>query len=82
MEHQNYLNHQSPTIKYLHIYMCVHVNNPVTKTSSPLDRGLDGHALTTHTYLSVGATLHKSKLATYMAISYMKATSNLTHWVA
>jgi hypothetical protein len=62
------------------IYTCVqHVNNPVTKTSSPLDRRLYGHALTTPTYLSVGATFHKSKLTTYMAISYMKATSNLTH---
>ena len=30
-----------------------HVNTPVTTTSSPLDRQLDGHALTTHTYLSV-----------------------------
>jgi len=32
-----------------------HVNTPVTTTSSPLDRRLDGHALTTHTYLSVEA---------------------------
>ena len=32
-----------------------HVNTPVTITSSPLDRQLDGHALTTHTYLSVEA---------------------------
>ena len=30
-----------------------HVNTPVTTTSSPLDRQLDGHALTTHSYLSV-----------------------------
>ena len=30
-----------------------HANTPVTTTSSPLDRRLDGHALTTHTYLSV-----------------------------
>jgi hypothetical protein len=26
--------------------------------------------------------LHKSKLVTYMAITYMKATSNLTHSAA
>ena len=32
-----------------------HVNTPVTITNSPLDRQLDGHALTTHTYLSVVA---------------------------
>ena len=32
-----------------------HVNTPVTTTNSPLDRWLDGHALTTHTYLSVEA---------------------------
>ena len=30
-----------------------HVNIPVTTTNSPLDRRLDGHALTTHTYLGV-----------------------------
>ena len=32
-----------------------HANTPVTTTSSPLDRWLDGHALTTHSYLSVEA---------------------------
>ena len=32
-----------------------HVNTPVTTTSSPLDRRLDGHALTTHPYLGVEA---------------------------
>ena len=32
-----------------------HVNIPVTSTNSPLDRRLDGRALTTHTYLSVEA---------------------------
>ena len=32
-----------------------HANTPVTTTSSPLDRWLDGHTLTTHTYLSVEA---------------------------
>ena len=32
-----------------------HVNTPVTTTNSPLDRHWDGHALTTHTYLSVEA---------------------------
>ena len=38
------------------IYTCMqHVNTPVTTTNSPLDRRLDGHALATHTYLSVGA---------------------------
>ena len=30
-----------------------HVNTPVTTTSYPLDRRLDGHALTTPTYQSV-----------------------------
>ena len=38
------------------IYICMqHVNTPVTTTISPLDRRLDGHALATHTYLSVEA---------------------------
>ena len=32
-----------------------HVNILVTKTNSPLDRQLDGHTLTTHTYLGVEA---------------------------
>ena len=32
-----------------------HVNILVTTTNSPLDRQLDGHALTTHTYLGVEA---------------------------
>ena len=32
-----------------------HVNIVVTTTNSPLDRQLDGHALTTHTYLGVEA---------------------------
>ena len=32
-----------------------HVNIPITTTNSPLDRQLDGHALTTHTYLDVEA---------------------------
>ena len=32
-----------------------HVNTPVTTTNSPLDRRLDGHALTTHPYLGVEA---------------------------
>ena len=32
-----------------------HVNTPVTTTRSPLDRWLDGHALTTHSYLSIEA---------------------------
>ena len=40
---------------YLHIYMGVHVNILVTTTNSPLDRQLDGHALTTATYLGVEA---------------------------
>ena len=32
-----------------------HVNIPVTTTNSPLDQQLDGHALTTHTYLGIEA---------------------------
>jgi hypothetical protein len=42
-----------PTIKYFHKYMVVHVIMPVTIANSPLDRWLDGHALTTHPYQSV-----------------------------
>jgi hypothetical protein len=33
--------------------MVEHVIIPVTIANSPLDRWLDGHALTTHTYLSI-----------------------------
>jgi hypothetical protein len=33
--------------------MAEHVIMPVTTTNSSLGRQLDGHALTTHTYLSV-----------------------------
>jgi hypothetical protein len=33
--------------------MVKHVIMPVTIDNSPLDRRLDGHALTAHTYLSV-----------------------------
>jgi hypothetical protein len=36
--------------------MVKHVIMPVTTTNSPLDRRLDGHALTTHTYQSVEVT--------------------------
>ena len=35
--------------------MCVTCNIPVTTANSPLDRQLDGHTLTTHTYLGVEA---------------------------
>ena len=36
------------------IYTCVkHVKIPVTTANTPLDRRLDGHALTAHTYRSV-----------------------------
>jgi hypothetical protein len=34
-------------------FMVEHVIMLVTTTNSPLDRRLDGHALTTHTYQSV-----------------------------
>jgi hypothetical protein len=50
-----------PIIKYFHKYMVEHVIMPVTKANSPLDRRFDGHALTTHTYLGVGATLQECK---------------------
>jgi hypothetical protein len=42
-----------PTIKYFHNYMiwtCKYASNHIY---SPLDRRLDDHALTTHTYQSV-----------------------------
>jgi hypothetical protein len=42
-----------PTIKYFHKYTIEHVIMLVTTANSPLDWRLDGHALTTHTYLSV-----------------------------
>jgi hypothetical protein len=42
-----------PTIKYFYKYMVEHVLMPVTTSNSPLDRRLDGHALTAHTYQSV-----------------------------
>ena len=48
-----------------------HVNTLVTTTNSPLDRRLDGHALTTHTYLSIEA------IDTYITIK-----ANGTHAIA
>jgi len=52
---------------------------PLQKTTAktPLDRRLDDHALTAHTYQGVGATLHNLNLATYVATSHMKATSTI-----
>jgi len=52
---------------------------PLQKTTANthLDRGLDDHALTAPTYLSVGATLHNLNLARYMANSHMMATSTI-----
>jgi len=46
--------------------------------NTPLDRHLDDHALTAHTYLSVGLMLHNVNLATYVANSHMKATPTIT----
>jgi hypothetical protein len=57
--------------------MVEHVVMQVTTTNSPLDQQLFGHALTTHTYLGVGVILQNLNLLTYMAISYMKATSKI-----
>jgi hypothetical protein len=42
-----------PTIKYSHKYMVEYVIMLVTTTHSPLNRRLDGHALTTPTYQSI-----------------------------
>jgi hypothetical protein len=42
-----------PTIKYFHKYMVEHVIILVTIANSLIDQWLNGHALTTHTYLSV-----------------------------
>ena len=52
---------------------------PLQKTTvnTLLDRRLDDHALTAHTYMSVGAMLHNINLATYVAPSHMKATSTI-----
>jgi len=53
---------------------------PLQKTTAntPLDRRLDDHALTAHTYQSVGVTLDNLNLATYVANSHMKATSTIS----
>ena len=48
-----------------------HVNIPVTTTNSLLDRQLDGHALTTHTYLGVEAI-----------DPYITIQANVTHAIA
>ena len=57
------------------IYTCVqHVNIPVTTVNTPLDRRLDGHALTAHTYRSVEAYrsihYHSSKWHPYNFTPY------------
>ena len=80
--------HLLPTIKYLHIYTCVkHVNIPVTTANTPLDRRLDGHALTAHTYRSVEAYrsmyYHSSERHPYNFTPYgrRKKTNNAYHGV-
>jgi len=67
------------------IYTCVqHVNIPVTTDNTPLDRRLDGHALTAHTYRSVEAYrsihYHSSKRHPYNFTPYgrRKKTTLLT----
>ena len=57
------------------IYTCVkHVNIPVTTANTPLDRRLDGHALTAPTYRSVEAYrsihYHSSKWHPYNFTPY------------
>ena len=57
------------------IYTCVkHVNIPVTTANTPLDRRLDGHTLTAHTYRSVEAYrsihYHSSKWHPYNFTPY------------
>ena len=51
-----------------------HVNIPVTTANTPLDRRLDGHALTAHTYRSVEAYrsihYHSSKWHPYNFTPY------------
>jgi len=70
------------------IYTCVkHVNIPVPTANTPLDRRLDGHALTAHTYRSVEAYVsihyHSSKWHPYNFTPYgrRKKTSNAYHGV-
>jgi len=52
---------------------------PLQKTTvnTSLDRRLHDHALTAHTYLSIGATLHNLNLVTYVANLHMKATPTI-----
>jgi hypothetical protein len=52
LQYHSYLTNV-PIIKYFHKYMIEHVSMLVTTANSPLDRQLDGYALTTHTYQSV-----------------------------
>jgi len=57
------------------IYTCVkYVNIPVTKANTPVDRRLDGHALTAHTYHNVEAYrsihCHSSKWHPYNFTPY------------
>jgi len=63
------------------IYTCVkHVNIPVTTANTPLDRRLDGHALTAHTYRSVVAYrsthYHSSKWHPYNFTPYGRRKEN------
>jgi len=66
------------------MYTCVqHVNNAVTTTSTPLDRRLDSHALTAHTYRSVEAYrsmhYHSSKWHLYNFMPYGRRKENIAY---
>ena len=59
-----------------------HVNIPVTTTNTPLDRRLDGHALTAHTYRSVEAyrsTSAREAFRLYLSTDRMVIGSALIH---
>jgi len=64
-----------------------HVNIPVNIANTPLDRRLDGHALTAHTYRSVEACrsihYHSSMWHPYNFTPYgrLKKTNNAYHGV-
>ena len=79
-QHPTHLGYTHIYIKYVYVatsnmYTCVkHVDIAVTTANTPLDRRLDGHALTAHTYRSVEAYrsihYHSSKWHPYNFTPY------------
>ena len=67
----------APQLSFFRGSLVRHVTTQENHHEHSLDRRFDDHALTAHTYQSVGAMLHNLNLATYVDNSHMKATSTI-----